>query len=165
LITVEATDSPSANASADQIVELAGIDRLRRAAPCDPHLGVVFATDETVDVRRVSADAEVACGRALDEEPRRLAQCGAHFVSLVAPRGEAAFGFQRAGDNLQRTSAGSFITEFTGEGKAAVARFEDIGQGGKACVPRVVDPAGDRSRNSERVKRATGGASSAARRA
>ena len=76
------------DAAADEIVEQAGIDRLRRAAPRDPHLDVVAAADESVDVRRVGVHAEVARGGALELEPRRRAEFRRDVVALVAPGGE-----------------------------------------------------------------------------
>ena len=102
---MDAIDCPVRDASADEIVEHPGIDRLRRTAPCDPHQRLVAAADETIDVHGVGVHAEVARGRALEQEPRRCAEFGGDGVALVAPRGEQTFGCERARDSFERRGA------------------------------------------------------------
>ena len=93
------------DAAADQVVEHAGIDRLRRAAAREPHADAVVRANEAVDVRGVGVDAEIAGGRALELEQRRRVELRAHGVALVAPGGEGAFARQLCSDLGHRPAA------------------------------------------------------------
>ena len=104
LATVEATDCPAAMPPPTRLSSIAGIDRLRRTAPCDPHRDVVAAADETIDVRRVGADAEVARRRALEHEPWRGAELRGDSVAFVAPRGQEPVGARAARDPCRSPS-------------------------------------------------------------
>ncbi|GMU70881.1 MAG: hypothetical protein AMXMBFR42_03480 [Burkholderiales bacterium] len=93
------------DAAADEVVEQARIDRLRGAAPRDPHRGARAFVDEAVHVDRRRVHAEVARRGAFQQEGDRSAGPGTNVVAFVAPRAERTLGRERPGDARHRRGA------------------------------------------------------------
>src|SRR5437879_4692761 len=93
---------PHGDSTADEIVEHSGIDRFRWTAPCQPHPDAFARLYDAVHVRRIRLDAEVACGGALEEKPRRGAEFRRDRVAFVAPSTELARDREIARDAIDR---------------------------------------------------------------
>ena len=86
------------DASTDQVVEFARVDRLVGAATREPHRRRRGTADHAVDMRGPRMHAEVARRGPFEQEPWRAAEFRRHRVEFVAPWRERAFGGQRGRD-------------------------------------------------------------------
>jgi hypothetical protein len=99
------------DASADQVVEQAGVDRFVRAAAGEPHPDLGVLAGNAIDVRRPRAHAEPAGGAALESERGRGIEGRRDGVQLVAPRRQFSFVTQRSGDVGDRRRARRRVDE------------------------------------------------------
>ncbi len=131
------------DASADQVVELARVDRLVGAATRKPHRRRRGTADHAVDMRGPRMHAEVARRGPFEQEPWRATELGRHRVEFVSPWRERAFGGQRRRDRGHGIAAGGRVAQRGNERHAVAMRGEDAGEFRNARSTLRIEPADD----------------------
>ena len=128
------------DSAADQVVEHAGIGCFRRAAPREPHRNIAGLADQSVHVCGKRANAEIPRGRTFEHEPRRCPDVRGDGIALVAPRGQRAFGRERAGDAIESIRSRLRVVQRRHEADRVVIRPEDVVERGEASGAKPINP-------------------------